>query len=216
MSKLTFFKNNINNLVIVNNSGSVIHCTFPSQSRVLNNGETLVTSNFTVYSSLLIFNGSDDGITNKLIAVASATAMSTFKIIGFVNGVFTITDINSIDEIDIDLDEFESISNISSLVFNNQGDTEFIEYNGQYYNTFPVTIKLVSGVTNFYIKGKEYSVTMNNAGNLKSVQVGSITYTEFPRTITIDSDKTMSISGVDSPTITVNYKNTKIPEVTDT
>lgn len=103
-----------------------------------------------------------------------------------------------------------------SLVFNDMGDTEFVEYNGQYYNTFPVTIPLVSGVTNFYVKGKEYSVTMNNAGNLKSVKIGSTTYIDFPKTITVDSDKTMLISGVDSPTITVNYKNTKIPEVTDT
>lgn len=116
--------------------------------------------------------------------------------------------------ITIDAKPFSGGAN--SLVFNDMGDTEFVEYNGKYYNTFPVTISLVAGVTNFYIKGKEYSVTMNNAGNLKSVQIGSTTYTTFPRTITIDGDKTMLISGADSPTITVDYKNTKTPVVTDT
>jgi hypothetical protein len=131
------------------------------------------------------------------------------------NGKMELLNVSSDGWFNFDADDWGS-GGVSTLTVSNQGDMDSVLYNGVSYNTFPATINLVSGVTNLYVKGKEYSVTMNNAGNLKSVQVGSITYTDFPRTITIDSDKTMLISGADSPTITVNYKNTKIPEVTDT
>lgn len=91
-----------------------------------------------------------------------------------------------------------------------------VNYNSKNY-TQGQEIPLVSTVNSAALSAS-FPVSVTEVQNMKSVQLneGSV-ITEFPATVNITApNQTLKASGMDAPTITIDYTNTTEPVVTDT
>ncbi len=66
------------------------------------------------------------------------------------------------------------------------------------------------------IEGNIYTVTAADSGNMKQLVIDGITYVDFPVTVVVDKNITISASGEDDKTVTINYTGTKPPVITNT
>ena len=91
-----------------------------------------------------------------------------------------------------------------------------VNYNSQNY-TQGQEIPLVSTVNSAALSAS-FPVSVTEVQNMKSVQLNEESViTEFPATVNITApNQTLKASGMDAPTITIDYTNTTEPVVTDT
>lgn len=91
-----------------------------------------------------------------------------------------------------------------------------VTYNSKGYKQGE-SIPLNSTVTTAALSAS-FPVSVTDAQNMKSVQLNDESaITEFPATVSITGpNQTLKASGMDAPTITIDYTNTTEPVVTDT
>lgn len=91
-----------------------------------------------------------------------------------------------------------------------------VTYNSKSYKQGQ-SIPLDASVSNAALSAS-FPVSVTEVQNMKSVQLNEESaITEFPATVNITApNQTLKASGMDAPTITIDYTNTTEPVVTDT